>query len=276
MEEPAASDGNADSAPVATEDAAPQEAAGDQTDGAEPAEPEARSRAPDYEDDFEEGGEAPAASAEEDRAEAGAVVPVPVEESQKSDGRSAEQAGGERGEDRPELQAGEPSDDSRGQGQWKGEDEAFLASSLSNQQAEKEALQKVIDEKVAVQKEYDDLKGRYLLMEQDSQHWDMELTVLKEKCQQQEQRITELQAEEKRLRDFEHWGKDNEAKVKDLQGRLATLASEDAEKDRRIQKLQEDLAETTSRLVAAERQAVLSNEAAQRQQAPKSKTCVVM
>ena len=216
-------------------------------------------------------------SKDEARAEAGAVVPVPVP-LKRSDGRSlAEERGEIRGEDRSEVQ-GDGGEDSRGRGQWKSEEELFLESSLMNQHAEKEALQKIIDEKVRLQKEYDALKGRYLALEEDSQRWHLEVGVLKEKCQQQEQRIKELEAEEARLREFEQWGKDNEAKVVDLQTRLATLATEDAEKDRRIQKLQEDLKETKSRLTVAERQAAArSSEAAAQQPPPQqSKTCTIM
>ena len=216
-------------------------------------------------------------SKDEARAEAGAVVPVPVP-LKRSDGRSLVEERGEiRGEDRSEVQ-GDGGEDSRGQGQWKSEEELFLESSLMNQHAEKEALQKIIDEKVRLQKEYDALKGRYLALEEDSQRWHLEVGVLKEKCQQQEQRIKELEAEEARLREFEQWGKDNEAKVVDLQTRLATLATEDAEKDRRIQKLQEDLQETKSRLTVAERQAAArSSETAAQQPPPQqSKTCTIM
>lgn len=215
-------------------------------------------------------------SKDEDRAEAGAVVPVPVPV-QRSDGRSlVEERGEMRGEDRSEVQ-GDGGEDSRGQGQWKSEEEVFLESSLTNQHAEKEALQKIIDEKVMLQKEYDALKGRYLTLEEDSQRWNMEVGMLKEKCQQQEKSIKDLEAEVARLREFAQWGQDNEAKVKDLQTRLATLAEEDAKKDRRIQKLQEDLQETRSRLIAAEQQAAASNEAAARQPPPQqSKTCTIM
>ena len=64
--------------------------------------------------------------------------------------------------------------------------------------------------------------------------------------------------------------------MKDLQQRLVTLAGEDADKDRRIQKLQDDLQETTSKLIAAERQAIVNSEAQQRPPPPQSKTCTIM
>ena len=214
--------------------------------------------------------------AEEPRAEAGVVVPVPVP-LKKSDGRSlAEERGEIRGEDRSEVQA-DGGEDSRGMGQWKSEEELFLQSTLTNQQAEKEALQAVIDEKVKIQKDYDDLKGRYVAMEEGSKQGELEKAMLKEKCQQQEQRIQALETEETRLRDFEQWGKDNEAKIRDLQERLASLAGEDAEKDRRVARLQEELQETKARLVVAERQTALNTDTAtQHQASPKSKTCTIL
>ncbi|XP_076469203.1 uncharacterized protein LOC143299715 [Babylonia areolata] len=258
-------------------------------------------QAPHYEDDFSEMSEvseratAAATSADmngttpqerksptpscpdEARADAGAVVPVPMP-MKKSDGRSfTEERGEVRGEDRNEVQCEEGSD-SRGQGQWKSEEELVLQSSLANQQAEKEALQTVIDEKVKVQKDFDDLKGRYVALEESSRHWEQDASALKETCQEQGKHIRELESEQARLREFEQWGKDNEAKVKDLQDRLAALAGEDADKDRRLQKLQEELHDTRSRLVTAERQVAISNEAAIQQQRPvqQSKTCTIL
>nr|KAG5708820.1 hypothetical protein BaRGS_031974 [Batillaria attramentaria] len=213
-------------------------------------------------------------SKDEPRAEAGAVVPVPVPIA-PSDGRSREREGGEaRGEDRSEMQ-GDGGDNTRGTGQWKSEEEAYMESSLLKQNAEQEALQAVINDKTKLQREFDELQMCYLALEEAGKKWEEEASMLREKCQRQESRIKELEAEEARLREYEMWGKDNEAKVKDLQSRLAILAGEDAEKDRRIQKLEEDLRDTNSRLINAERQAALGAEALN-QDTPKSKTCVVM
>lgn len=206
---------------------------------------------------------AAAETPQKDTVEAGAVTPTVAQAVQpNAKDKEREDRGDNHSKDQP--------------GQGKTEDEIFLESSLSNQQAEKEALKKVIEEKVAVKKEYKELKARYAGLEEDSKRWETEIAGLKEKLQKQAQRIQELEANEKRLQEFEEWGKANEAKVKDLQNRLAVLAGEDAEKAHHIQKLQKDLQESTSKPVAANRQAVASSPPAQQEHPLESKTCIVM
>ncbi|KAL8567528.1 hypothetical protein ACOMHN_010119 [Nucella lapillus] len=258
--------------------------------------------APHYEDDFSELSEAsdrgaavtaeagtekaqreksssatPGSKEEEVRAERGTVVPVPVAAQKKLDGRSSEEERGEkRGQNRSEAPC-EEGEDSRGQGQWKSEDdERFLQSSLTNQHAEKEALQVVIDDKVKIQREFNDLKGHYLKLEEKSRLWEEDTSTLKQACRDQNTRIKELEEEQTRLREFEQWGQNNEGKIRDLQDRLGALGGEDAEKDRHIQKLQEELQDTRSRLVVAERQVAVNNAVTQQQAAQQSKTCSIL
>ena len=63
--------------------------------------------------------------------------------------------------------------------------------------------------------------------------------------------------------------------VKDLQERLAVLARENEEKDKRVFKLEAELKEAQTRLRETERR-LLHAESNQGQEAPKSKTCVIM
>ncbi|KAL8585538.1 hypothetical protein ACOMHN_049293 [Nucella lapillus] len=216
---------------------------------------------------------------DEVRAEAGKTVPVAAAAA-TFDGRSAaEERGENRGEDRSEIQADEGGENSRGQGQWKTEEEAMVESSVAAQGADREALKKVTEEKERLEVELDTLKGRYVSLQEGSKQQELEAGHLRERCQQLETRITELEAEIALLKREVEAGKLNEAKVKDLQECLAKLSDEDSKKEQRLQKIQADLQETQCRLTAAEHQGAATREASDlrgQQPPPQSKTCSVM
>lgn len=126
------------------------------------------------------------------------------------------------------------------QHQWNSEEEALLLASRLSQQADREALQRVVDEKVKVQAELSGLKQRCRFLEDSCAKREAdELSALRDEVCQRDARIQELEAEVAQLR--RKMENNLEAKVKDLQRRLVSLANTDAEKDNRIKKLEEDL-----------------------------------
>lgn len=107
------------------------------------------------------------------------------------------------------------------QHRWNSEEEALLLASRLSQQADREALQRVVDEKVKVQAELSGLKQRFRFLEDSCAKREAEeLSALRDEVCQRDARIQELEAEVAQLR--RKMENNLEAKVKDLQRRLVS------------------------------------------------------
>jgi len=148
-----------------------------------------------------------------------AQEPEPTPEPKPDDRAEGEAAPveGDRGEDHRDVEVPEGSEDARGQGHFRPEDQQAASSAIAAQKSEAEVA-----------------------AERDEARQEVE-----------------------------------ELNIKDLQERLAILARENEEKDKRIFKLEEDLRDTTSKLRDTERK-LFASEASGGADAPKSKTCAIM
>jgi len=143
-----------------------------------------------------------------------------------------------------------------------------LESTLSNQEAEKDAYKKLTEENASLQKRHDDMKEKFDDMEGGHVLLVAEVETLRKVNGEQKEAIVKLESENKMLRDTQG-GDEN---VKDMQEKLIRMASEQEEKDKRIHSLEGELDTTREQLKDAESRAARGgNNSVQN-----SKTCVIM
>ncbi|GFR77844.1 hypothetical protein ElyMa_000518300 [Elysia marginata] len=220
------------------------------------------------------------------RAEAGQVIPVPPPEPETKkpdvDGRSSiagadEMGDGEtfRGEDSTEMIAPEGSEDCRGQGQWKSAEQQAISSAMLVSKSERELTEEAVKERDTLRQDHDALKAQLLALEADVDKKNEQILVDKEILARKDKEIAELQSELENSQSVVASSEADSSRVKDLQERLAVLARENEEKDKRVFKLEAELREAQTRLRETERR-LLHAENNAGQEPPKSKTCVIM
>lgn len=237
-------------------------------------------------------GDAEVGDRADSRAEAGQVIPVQQPEVQNKkadvDGRSSS-AGGEdlqegeafRGEDRTEMLAPEGSEDCRGQGQWKSAEQQAISSAMLVSKSERELTEEAVKERDALKQDHEALKAQLLALEAEVDKKNEQILVDREILSRKDKEIADLQSELESSQsamassEADTSRQRDRATVKDLQERLAILARENEEKDKRVFKLEEELKEAQTRLRETERR-LIHAENNQGQEPPKSKTCAIM
>lgn len=144
-----------------------------------------------------------------------------------------------------------------------------LESALCNQEAERVAYKKLIEENATLQKHHDDMKAKHDHMEADHVRLVVEMESFKEKNKKQLDKISKLEAEIKFLK--ENQGGDET--VKDLQEKLIRLSDDQEEKDKKIHSLEGELDRTREKLKDAESLTIKRNA---QKDGPKSTTCNIM
>ncbi|RUS81145.1 hypothetical protein EGW08_011086, partial [Elysia chlorotica] len=220
------------------------------------------------------------------RAEAAQVIPIPPPEPETKkadvDGRSSG-AGGEemadaevfRGEDRTEMIAPEGSEDCRGQGQWKSAEQQAISAAMLVSKSERELTEEAVRERDTLRHDHDALKSQLLALEAEVDRKNEQLLVDREILARKDKEIADLQSELDNSNSAAASNEADQSRVKDLQERLAILARENEDKDKRFFKLEAELKETQTRLRETERRLIHAESHAVAEP-PKSKTCVIM
>ncbi|GFO43884.1 hypothetical protein PoB_007038900 [Plakobranchus ocellatus] len=220
------------------------------------------------------------------RAEAAQVIPVPPPDTATkpadADGRSSsagadEQGEGDayRGEDRTEMIAPEGSEDCRGQGQWKSAEQQAITTAMLASKSERELTEEAVKERDSLRQDHEALKTQILALEAEMDKKNEQILVDKEILARKDKEISDLQKELDLSNSAVASNEAEESRIKDLQERLAVLARENEEKDKRVFRLEEELKDTQTRLRETERR-LLQAESRAGAEPPKSKTCIIM
>ncbi|XP_050414114.1 immunoglobulin A1 protease autotransporter [Patella vulgata] len=209
----------------------------------------------------------------DERAEDGVVVAiVPVDAA--SENRSKDAESESRGEDRTEGPKSDP--ETRGDEDTGGEQST--ATSLGDQGAQKEAIQKLIDDKTLLEKDFFSLKSQLDTLKIDYSKMELEVEAVNTSRKEQDDYIKTLECDVTKLKKYEDWGKNNEEKINDVQSKLKSLAEVEEGKNQKIVDLEKQLIVAKDKLDQAEKN-IEDNEASNTRaddEKPKSRTCTIM
>ncbi|KAK6175934.1 hypothetical protein SNE40_014308 [Patella caerulea] len=209
----------------------------------------------------------------DERAEDGVMVAkVPVDAASEIRSKDAESES--RGEDRTEGPKSDP--ETRGDEGTGGEQST--AMSLGDQGAQKEAIQKLIDDKTLLEKDIFCLKSQLDTLKLDYSKMELEVETANTSRKEQDDYIKTLECDVTKLKKYEDWGKNNEEKINDFQSKLKSLAEVEEERNQKIVDLEKQLTNAKDKLDQAEKN-IEDKEASNTRaddEKPKSRTCTIM